>query len=269
MNLQGVIRYPDPVPFASHLLELTRSPELWRCEKCRSAYVENTIHPQEALALYISGDSAGRWEATAFETDKTNRLVDFVAGAVKRGSVVLDFGCNDGVLLDFLSNQGCKTYGVEASATARAIASAKGHTVVGTLEEITEQQSFSTIFAMDVVEHLYDVSGFLAQVRKHLAPGGRLVLLTGNINSITARMARNKWWYIRYPEHVRFPSLKWLNRYSGFRVEKAASVHASKGYVHPLTRAGLMSGLRRWWEKEYDGMPVIWPDHYVVSLKPK
>lgn len=265
--VSGPLQYASPVFFANHNLLLRRTPELWLCKRCLSGYVENAIPPQEAFALYEAGDSAVRWEARSFETDKTRQLVNFVSALVKPGAAVLDFGCNDGVLLDFLKKQDeCRTFGVEASAAARSLAEAKGHVVKQTLDALTEQPFFDIVFAMDVVEHLYDVPVFLAQISRRLATEGILVFLTGNINSITARMARNNWWYLQYPEHVRFPSLQWLRRHSGFRVVKVASVHASQGYVHPLSLASVKSALVRWKRREYVGIPVLLPDHYAVAL---
>jgi SAM-dependent methyltransferase len=266
--VSGPIQYASPVFFASHTLLLRQTPELWRCKRCLSGYVENAIPPQEAFALYEAGDSAGRWEARSFETDKTRKLIKFVSALVKPGAAVLDFGCNDGVLLDFLKKQAaCRTFGVEASAAARSLAQAKGHAVEQTLDALTEQRFFDIVFAMDVVEHLYDAPAFLAQISMRLAAGGILVVLTGNINATTAQMANNNWWYLRYPEHVRFPSLQWLRRHSGFRVVKVARVHASQGYVHPLSVESVKNALVRWTRSEYDGMPVLLPDHYAVALK--
>ncbi len=42
-------------------------------------------------------------------------------------------------------------------------------------------RTFDTVFAGEVIEHLDDVHGFLASIRRHLAPGGRLVLTTPNV----------------------------------------------------------------------------------------
>jgi hypothetical protein len=119
---------------------------------------------------------------------------------------------------------------------------------------------------MDVIEHIYDVPSFLGQVVKRLRADGMLVMLTGNINSFLARMAKNNWWYVRYPEHVRFPSLRWLRRHPGFRLTRVVRVHASEGYVHPLTFSDAISALQRWMRGQYDGMPVLLPDHDVVAL---
>lgn len=267
VDVSGPIQYSSPTSFASHTVSLSKIPELWRCMHCLSGYVENAIPPRKALALYETGDSASRWEARSFETDKTKQLVNFVSGLIKPGSAVLDFGCNDGVLLDFLKKQACRTFGVEASAAARSLAEAKGHVVKQTLDELTEQPLFDIVFAMDVVEHLYDVPAFLEQIANRLAVEGMLVFLTGNINSPTARMAKNNWWYIRYPEHVRFPSMQWLHRHSGFSVVKMARVHASQGYVYPLSWAAIKSAWGRWRQHEYNGYPVLLPDHYAVALK--
>jgi SAM-dependent methyltransferase len=218
------------------------------------------------VALYEQGDSTSRWEAHSFETDKTQQLVEFVSGLIDSDVNVLDFGCNDGTMLDYVRARGCRTFGVEASAKARSVAELKGHIVKPTLDAFPKEVVFDVACAMDVVEHLYDVPRFLAQIAQRLAVGGVLVLLTGNINSLMARMAKNNWWYIRYPEHVRFPSLRWWRRYSGYRLVKTARVHASRGYVHPPTVGSVKNALERWMRNEYDGMPVLLPDHYVVAL---
>ena len=41
-------------------------------------------------------------------------------------------------------------------------------------------RQFEVVFAGELIEHLDDVHGFLASVRRHLQPGGRLVLTTPN-----------------------------------------------------------------------------------------
>lgn len=268
VGLSGPLFYATPTSFASHTVSLSKTPELWRCRHCCSGFTENAIPPQEAFALYEAGDSAGRWESRAFETEKTQRLVEFISGLVKPGATVLDFGCNDGVLLDFLKNsKAAFTYGVEASTSARCFSEAKGHVVTPSLDELGEPSRFDVIFAMDVIEHLYDIPGFIKKIATRLISGGLLILLTGNINSFMARMAKSKWWYIQYPEHVRFPSLRWLSHQPGFRVAKVAKVHASIGYVHPFSVDSTKHALSRWKRDTYDGLPVLFPDHYAVAIK--
>jgi 2-polyprenyl-3-methyl-5-hydroxy-6-metoxy-1,4-benzoquinol methylase len=41
-------------------------------------------------------------------------------------------------------------------------------------------RQFDVVFAGEIIEHLDNVHGFLSSVRRHLAPGGRLVLTTPN-----------------------------------------------------------------------------------------
>ncbi len=47
-------------------------------------------------------------------------------------------------------------------------------------EDFDLGRRFDTVFAGEVIEHLDNVHGFLSSVRRHLAPGGRLVLTTPN-----------------------------------------------------------------------------------------
>jgi 2-polyprenyl-3-methyl-5-hydroxy-6-metoxy-1,4-benzoquinol methylase len=42
-------------------------------------------------------------------------------------------------------------------------------------------RTFDTVFAGELIEHLGNVDGFLSSVRRHLGPGGQLVLTTPNV----------------------------------------------------------------------------------------
>lgn len=41
-------------------------------------------------------------------------------------------------------------------------------------------ERFDVIVAGDIIEHLHDLNGFFASVRRHLEPGGKLVITTAN-----------------------------------------------------------------------------------------
>ena len=58
---------------------------------------------------------------------------------------------------------------------------AKGFTVhLGDAQHFDLRRKFDTVFAGELIEHLDDPHGFLQSVRRHLEPGGRLVLTTPN-----------------------------------------------------------------------------------------
>jgi SAM-dependent methyltransferase len=120
------------------------------------------------------------------------------------------------------------------------------------------------VFAFDLVEHLYDLPGFLRAALAALRPGGRLVMLTGDNQSWTARATRPRWWYASYPEHVVFPSWPFWRSCAGFAGATRIQTYASRGYRNSFkTRvrggARLMAGVG-------NGLPLVGPDHHLLTL---
>lgn len=261
----GNLWYGEKINFSTHNIELSHTPEMWKCQRCRSAFVQNTVDADTAKMLYSTGQAGDRWSRVAFDENKTHEVIEHMTAIFKNKGTVLDVGCNTGELLDFAHNFGCKTSGVEFSSTSRGILGEKGHRHYATLGETPGE--YDVITAFDLVEHLYDVSAFLKSCREKLSAKGRLVILTGNINSLSAAMAGARWWYARYPEHIVFPSKKYFKESSRLSIEKWIWTYAAKGYKYPIKRVlseVRNSVLRR---QTYTGLPSIGPDHVLAILK--
>jgi 2-polyprenyl-3-methyl-5-hydroxy-6-metoxy-1,4-benzoquinol methylase len=104
----------------------------------------------------------------------------------KRGSFrsVLDFGCGAGVLLPFLAEHAKRVTAADVDTTAlqaiaRHIPLAPNVEVLDlesrSLSEIATQ-SCDLIVALDVLEHLDNLSGTAAALKRVLAPGGELIV---------------------------------------------------------------------------------------------
>ncbi len=104
------------------------------------------------------------------------------------GLRILDIGCGAGLLAEPLSRLGARVTGLDpapsAIAAAQAHAEATGAELTyraGTVEDLAaEGQTFDAVLAMEVVEHVEDVSGFVATAASLVAPGGVLCLSTLN-----------------------------------------------------------------------------------------
>lgn len=227
--------------------------------------MQNTVDADTAKLLYSTGQSGDRWSKVAFDQNKTHEVIEHMTAIFKDKGNVLDVGCNTGELLDFAQKLGCKTSGVEFSLASREILSEKGHRPYATLEE--SSWGYDVITAFDLVEHLYDVSAFLKICREKLSAKGRLVILTGNINSLSAKLSATRWWYAQYPEHIVFPSKKYFRKNSGYRIEKWIWTYASIGYKFPIKKICseiLHTVLLR---QTFNGLPSIGPDHVLIVLK--
>jgi SAM-dependent methyltransferase len=217
-----------------------------------------------ARHLYSQGDSTSRWSTVAFEHQKPQEIVAELSRLFTSGKEHLDVGCSAGSLLDFAKERGCLTTGVDHSSATRNFIEQKGHAWFPSFEAL-EAKTFDVITAFDLIEHLYNVPLFLQECGRRLRPGGRLVILTGNIESLSARISREHWWYAAYPEHIVFPSLQFFRAHSRYRLERLIPTYAAKAYRIPLIGRirPIVSGLLRGC---YRGLPALGPDHMLLTL---
>jgi len=102
------------------------------------------------------------------------------------GLRILDVGCGGGLLSEALARLGAQVVGVDASpgnvAAARLHAQSQNVTVDYRLgdpsEALSPQERFDVVLALEVVEHVSDVSAFLATAAACLVPGGMLFVST-------------------------------------------------------------------------------------------
>jgi 2-polyprenyl-6-hydroxyphenyl methylase/3-demethylubiquinone-9 3-methyltransferase len=110
------------------------------------------------------------------------------AAACLSGLDVLDVGCGGGLLCEPLARLGATVTGIDLVAAnlveARRHAQAAGLEVtyrdVAAEQLVAEGASFDVVCAMEVVEHVADVPGFLGACAALVRPGGALVLATLN-----------------------------------------------------------------------------------------
>lgn len=261
----GVISYGKPVLFSSVEVQVEKVPELWKCNGCESAFVQNVLPEELARKLYAEGDSTSRWSTAVFECHKPQEIIAELSRLCRNGRQHLDIGCGGGDLLDFSRERGCITTGIDYSITTKERLELKGHTWFSSFEQLGTKE-FDIITAFDVIEHLYEMRKFFDECYRRLKPGGRLVLLTGDIGCQSARSTQARWWYVGYPEHIVFPSRKFFEGLSNFKIERWIPTYASVAYQFPFYRKVLSCMKRIVTMKKYSGMPSWSPDHVLVVL---
>jgi 2-polyprenyl-3-methyl-5-hydroxy-6-metoxy-1,4-benzoquinol methylase len=218
---QGIIRYSVPTMFSTSTVNLNLNPELYKCLQCYSAFSANIIGEEEAKTLYQQGESSNRWISNLFEVEKPRIVVSTLEPLLKAGSKVLDIGCAAGNFLDFAKKKQCLTYGLEYSKHNLDLLKKNGHVAYSDIKKLTEE--YDLITAFDVIEHLYDVNEFINSCLDSLSPTGHLAIVTGDISSLSSRLTKNNWWYVSYPEHVVFPSIKYFQSHP--RLKNIRLVH--------------------------------------------
>ncbi len=107
---------------------------------------------------------------------------DFVLGALEPRSRVIDVGCGAGWFAEALAGAGFAVVGVEVAQEpvrrARARFPELEFLVVGERELPFPAGSFDGAWLGEVLEHVQDAIGLLAEVARVVVPGGRLALST-------------------------------------------------------------------------------------------
>jgi len=97
----------------------------------------------------------------------------------------LDVGCGDGGTAGrWLAEHGCRYMGADISATAVAQAQANGldAQVVADASDLPfEDESFSGVVAVEVLEHLFEPQAAVTEFRRVLRPGGILFVSLPNV----------------------------------------------------------------------------------------
>lgn len=107
----------------------------------------------------------------------------FLRAEVRSGDRALDLGCGDGVFTAELADAGATAIGAEVAEAAIARARAAHpdldfHLVPLGVPLPFGDGAFDLVWASEVLEHIADTERWLEEVRRVLAPGGRLLLTT-------------------------------------------------------------------------------------------
>ena len=124
-----------------------------------------------------------RWQPKykASHIPRFNRLREFV-----EGKTVLDIGAACGMNRDdwlhrLVDGVAARSVAVDILPEPVEKIRAKGFEAVqGDAQDLHLGEKFDVVFAAELIEHLDNFKGFLDSARRHLKPGGKLVLTTPN-----------------------------------------------------------------------------------------
>lgn len=232
------------------------------CPACGCHYVPDPLPvPVTYDEAYFAGE--GECGYGGYLLDRELILANFARRArwiatLGTGRRVLDVGAAYGFFVAAARREGLDARGLEPVAACAAFARRElgVEVMTGRIEDAgLPPGSLDVVTLFDVIEHLADPALALARVRDLLVPGGTVVIETGDLGGLLARVCGSAWYYYDPPQHLTYfsrPSLERLLERSGFgptldvaHLGRAVSV---RNFFHQLGRAlgdGIAGGLSR------------------------
>jgi SAM-dependent methyltransferase len=176
------------------------------------------------------------------------RRLAFLLDEVRAGDRALDLGCGDGRFTVELARAGAQAVGAEVAQAALERARARDAALDLHLVPIDgplpfEDGSFDLVWASETIEHIADTARWLSEVRRVLAPGGRLLVTTPSHSRVRVALGGVERFSEPLGDHLHLytrASLRGVLEEFGFG---AVSVRAAGG--PPLLRRLLLARAQR------------------------
>jgi SAM-dependent methyltransferase len=171
---------------------------LVRCGACGFVYASGSGRLGLA-SLYAELDDDEYGASAEARRRQMAHLLRWAMPGRARPGRLLDVGAASGILLAEAAAAGFDGVGVEPSLPLAARAREHGldvHDGVLPHPEL-DGEVFDVVTLVDVIEHVDDPLDLLRRCREHLAPGGRLVVVTPDQGSVAARALGRRWWHRR------------------------------------------------------------------------
>jgi 2-polyprenyl-3-methyl-5-hydroxy-6-metoxy-1,4-benzoquinol methylase len=233
--------------------DYTVSREQFRISICASCGAGQTLQapPPESIGAYYQSDDYISHSDTreglfnrayhlsrSFMLGRKASLIRQISG-LKTGQL-LDIGCGTGYFLDTMQRKGWQVHGIEADAGARQFAQKRFGLEVQPAEALTSlpNETFQVISMWHVLEHLHDLHGYMAHIRRVLTDSGLLVIAVPNHLSSDALHYGSYWagWDVpRHLWHFTPNSMQVLAEKSGFTLMDTRTMPLDPFYVSLLS----------------------------------
>jgi len=177
------------------------------------------------------------------------RKEKLIRNCLKRSGNLLDIGAGTGDFLAYAGQKGWKTMGMEPHPMARGLARKKDVPLVEATTELPDA-SFDVVTLWHVLEHVADLDGQLAELKRICRPNGWIVVAVPNYRSYDARHYGAFWAAFDVPRHLWHFSktaIEKLFAAKRIRLEKTRPMYFDSFYVSLLSekyKTGRMNTVR-------------------------
>jgi SAM-dependent methyltransferase len=191
-----------------------------RCRRCGLVYVNPRPTEEEIHSFYTEEFYKTDADPSQLLLEKERELL-LKYGYVKKlkPGKLLDIGCQKGEFMFFMKQRGWDVHGVEFSSTPPNLFGLDiRYCDLGSAGY--DPSGFDLVTLWAVLEHVYGPKEMLSEVNRLLKPGGKIVLLVTNFNSIPGRFMRHD----DIPRHTTLfteRTIRRMLRLTGFEPDRA------------------------------------------------
>lgn len=122
-----------------------------------------------------------------------------IVSKYNKNGKLLDYGCGNGVFLEYFKEKGYNVSGFEPNEVARNQALEKGLEVIS---ELNENETYDIITLWHVLEHITNPSEILDILKSKLTENGKILIAVPNYKSYDAKYYEEFWAAYDVPRHV-------------------------------------------------------------------
>jgi 2-polyprenyl-3-methyl-5-hydroxy-6-metoxy-1,4-benzoquinol methylase len=232
-----------------------------QCKRCSLVYLNprptlgdlDQIYPPNYHAYEFSQESFG-FVYRVRQRLEAKRLLSYCKG-LRSGAKIVDIGAGDGFHLELLQKFGDRSWqleGVEPSERAVLAARNKGLQVhQGTVQEVNlAQGSYDLALMIATIEHVDDPAAVLRSVRSLLKPGGRIVIITDNTDTLDFKLSKARHWGgYHFPRHWNLfnrNTMRNLARKIDLEIVELDTIVSPVNWVYSIRNALVDGGAPRW-----------------------
>ena len=151
---------------------------------------------------------------------------------------ILDVGSGTGEFLSYMQNKGFETCGVEVAKKARELSIKNHKLLVSESFSNLKKKNFDIITMWHVLEHVYDLDGYMKTIKKLLNDKGILVIAVPNHKCFDQKFYGKYWAGWDAPLHLWHfdkESMQKLAKKYGFRISSIHPLYFDSFYVSLLS----------------------------------
>ena len=180
---------------------LSKRINIIECPQCLCAWQWPLQRTEQESVAVFNNAYLTQHEESYFDPEKRRSVAalqcEFIQSKIPTPARILDIGCGDGTFIKLMADHGWDATGLDPAlpfiATPENLAG-KSRLIGGTFADVPQNELYDVVTLWDVVEHVEQPHKLISDAAAHVAPGGMLIVETGNYQSAGRISSGDEWW---------------------------------------------------------------------------